>query len=149
MNKGLIRCRSVSLATVALLACAAPAFAAPDWDIVGIRLGMSPEQARAAILAHASKAQITDNMRQFTYSDGVKEQSLPAFLGSITADHNGYTGNGEILEVMFSAPPMEQRVIRVIRTLKMYDDPLPIEQIDDLQAQALKARQNSGVAPKL
>ena len=33
----------------------------------------------------------------------------------------------ETLEVMFSAPPMEQRVIRVIRTVTMQDDPIPMD----------------------
>lgn len=122
------RC-SVSTATLAMLAVAMPTLAAPEWDIVGIRLGMSPDQARAAITAHVPKAQITDYPRQFMYSDGTKQQALPAFLGSITADHNGYTSNGEILEVMFSAPPMEQRVIRVIRTVKMTDAALPMERV--------------------
>lgn len=100
--------------------------AAPDWDIVGIRLGMSPAQARAALLTHAPKAEVTDYTRQFSYSDGVKESQLPGFLGSIVA-RQGPTNKSETLEVMFSAPPMEQRVIRVIRTLAMYDDPLPMD----------------------
>lgn len=131
MRTGLFHRCSVSVAALALLAGATPSLAAPDWDIVGIRLGMSPAQARAAIAAHATKARITDYTRQFVYSDGVKEKQLPGFLSSITADHNGYTGNGEMLEVMFSTPPMEQRVIRVIRTLKMNDDPLPMERAMD------------------
>lgn len=126
MSTGLIHRCSVSIAALALLAGATPSLAAPDWDIVGIRLGMSPEQARAAMAAHAPKAQITDYTRQFVYSDGVKEQQLPSFLGSINASQ-GPTNKSETLEVMFSAPPMEQRVIRVIRTLVMYDDPLPME----------------------
>lgn len=119
------RC-SVSIAALALLAGATPSLAAPDWDIVGIRLGMSPAQARAAIAAHAPKAQITDYIRQFAYSDGVAEKPLPDFLSAINASQ-GPANKSETLEVMFSAPPMEQRVIRVIRTLRLYDDPLPME----------------------
>lgn len=127
MKKRLIRCCSVSMAVLAMLAGAMPSLAAPDWDIVGIRLGMSPVQARAAMLAHLPNATVTDYTRQFSYSDGVKEQQLPGFLGSITASENLYSSTAETLEVMFSAPPMEQRVIRVIRTLAMHDDPLPME----------------------
>lgn len=119
------RC-SVSIAALALLAGATPSLAAPDWDIVGIRLGMSPAQARAAIAAHAPKAQITDYTRQLAYSDGVVEKPFPDFLSAINASQ-GPANKSETLEVMFSAPPMEQRVIRVIRTLVMYDDPLPME----------------------
>ena len=116
----------LALAAWALLAGSAPSVAAPDWDIVGIRLGMSPEQARAAIKAHAPKAEVTDTTRQFSYNDGVRQQQTPGFLGGITATQ-GPSNKSETLEVMFSAPPMEQRVIRVIRTLVMIDDPLPME----------------------
>lgn len=119
---------ALSLSAMLLLVAAGPSLAAPDWDIVGIRLGMSPEQARAALRSHAPKAKVTEYTRQFSYSDGVKDQQTPSFLGSIAALQEGTPGsNSETLEVMFSAPPMEQRVIRVIRTLVMYSDPLPLE----------------------
>lgn len=125
MRTALIHRCLVSIAALVLLAGAALALAAPDWDIVGIRLGMSPAQARAAMAAHAPKAQTTDYTRQFVYSDGVQQKPLPGFLSVINASQ-GPTNKSETLEVMFSAPPMEQRVIRVIRTLAMYDDPLPM-----------------------
>ncbi len=48
---------------------------------------------------------------------------MPGFLSSITASQ-GPSNKAETLEVMFSAPPMEQRVIR---SLQMDDDPLPME----------------------
>ena len=126
MKKGFVRRCSVPLAAWVLLAGSVPSVAAPEWDIVGVRLGMSPEQARAAIKVHAPKAELTDTTRQFSYSDGVRQQQTPGFLGSITA-LQGTSNKSETLEVMFSAPPMEQRVIRVIRTLVMVDDPLPME----------------------
>ncbi|MBN8494406.1 MAG: hypothetical protein J0M00_23565 [Burkholderiales bacterium] len=126
MNMGFVRRCAMPVAAVMLLAGSVSALAAPDWDIVGIRLGMSPEQARAVLKAHAPQAQVTDTMRQFTYSDGVKQQQTPAFLGSITA-MQGPANKSETLELMFSAPPMEQRLIRVIRTLVMFDDPVPMD----------------------
>lgn len=126
MKTAFLRRSSIPLAACALLAGATPSLAAPEWDIIGIRLGMSPEQARAAIKAHAPQAQVTDFTRQFSYTDGGKPRQMPGFLGSITAQQ-GPTNKSETLEVMFSAPPMEQRVIRVIRTLVMVDDPLPME----------------------
>ena len=134
MKMGLVRRCVFALAAWALLAGSAPSLAAPDWDIVGIRLGMSPEQARAAIKAHAPQAQVTDFTRQFSYSDGGRQQQLPGFLGSITAQQ-GPANKSDTLELMFSAPPMEQRVIRVIRTLVMVDDPLPMERAMAVVAQ--------------
>lgn len=127
MNNGIRQRCCALLIALGLLASVTPCLAAPDWDIVGIRLGMTPEQARVAMRAHLPKAEIADSMRHFSFSDGVRNQQLPAFLGAITASQNPYTSKSEILEVMFSAPPMEQRVIRVIRTLVMRDDPLPME----------------------
>jgi hypothetical protein len=136
MNRGLVQRSAAALAASILLIGAAPAPAAPDWDIVGIRLGMSPEQVRAALSQHAPQAEVSEFRRQFTFDDGVGQQQLPDFLGSITARlgaatsalaRPGSSGDAETLEVMFSAPPMEQRVIRVIRTLVLQDDPPPIE----------------------
>ncbi len=127
MQEGLVRRCSSILAVSALLAGTGPSFAAPDWDIVGLRLGMTPAQARTALLAHAPKAEVTEYTRQFSYSDGVRSQQLPGFLGSIIARQDTAPSSSETLEVMFSAPPMEQRVIRVIRTLTMHNDPVPLE----------------------
>jgi hypothetical protein len=136
MNRGLVQRGAAALAASILLIGAAPAPAAPDWDIVGIRLGMSPEQVRAALSQHAPQAEVSEFRRQFTFDDGVGQQRLPDFLGSITARlgaatsalaRPGSSGDAETLEVMFSAPPMEQQVIRVIRTLVLQDDPPPIE----------------------
>lgn len=127
MHKGLAHFGSALLAVSALLFVALPSRAAPDWDIVGIRLGMTPAQARAALQTHAPKAEVTEFTRQFSYNDGVKDQPLPGFLGSITVSQAPAPGSSETLEVMFSAPPMEPRAIRVIRTLTMPGDPVPLE----------------------
>lgn len=123
------------IATTALLFSGTQAIAAPDWDIVGIRLGMNPQQARAALQAHAPKAEITEYTRQFSYDDVVRQQALPAFLGSIIATQGATPSKSETLEVMFSAPPMEQRVIRVIRTVTMQDDPIPMDRAMALVSQ--------------
>lgn len=116
-----------ALIAPALLAMSLSAHAAPDWDIVGIRLGMNVTQARAAISAHIPKAQITDFARRFAYSDGTRQLQAPEFLSSVTAHIQNPNNTSETIEVMFSAPPMEQRVIRVIRTLGLHGAPLPME----------------------
>lgn len=127
MNPRFVHHFAASWCALLCLFSAAAAGPAPDWDIVGLKLGMTPAQARAALLAHASKAEISDTTRQFTYNDGVRDQALPGFLASITARQGATLTKSETLEVMFSAPPMEQRVIRVIRHVAMVDDPLPME----------------------
>jgi len=127
MQQGLVHRSTSLLALAALLVISNASRAAPDWDIVGLRLGMTPAQARAALQAHAPKAEVTEYTRQFSYNDGVKEHPLPGFLGSITVRQAPAPNSSETLEVMFSAPPMEPRVIRVIRTLTMPSDPVPLE----------------------
>lgn len=127
MQQGLSRRRSTLLVASALLVAAVPSRAAPNWDIVGIRLGMTPAQARAALQAHAPKAEVTEYTRQLSYNDGAKEQALPGFLGSVTARQETAPGSSETLEVMFSAPPLEPRVIRVIRSLTMPNDPVALD----------------------
>lgn len=122
------RRRTALFAVSMLLIAAGPSNAAPDWDIVGIRLGMTTAQARAALQAHAPKAEVTEYTRQLSYSDGAKDQLLPGFLGSITMRREGPApSQSETLEVMFSAPPMEPRVIRVTRTLLMPSDPVALD----------------------
>lgn len=135
MNPRFVNRFVAPLSALAWLCSAASASAAPDWDIVGIRLGMTPAQARAAVLAHAPKAEVTDATRQFTYNDSVRDQALPGFLASITARQGATLTKSETLEVMFSAPPMEQRVIRVIRHMAMVDDPLSMDRAMETVAQ--------------
>ena len=65
MNHHTVLNKLAALSAPALLALSLSAYAAPDWDIVGIRLGMNVTQARAAISAHAPKAQTTDYARRF------------------------------------------------------------------------------------
>ena len=127
MNHHTVLNKLAALSAPALLALSLSAYAAPDWDIVGIRLGMNVTQARAAISAHAPKAQTTDYARRFAYSDGVKQLQAPEFLSSVTAQTQNSNNTSETIEVMFSAPPMEQRVIRVIRTLALHGDPISMD----------------------
>lgn len=119
------RCVAQAVAALALLAHAAPGYAAPGWDIVGIRLGMTEQEARAAIGAHSAQARITDRTLKFTYSDGAKQHETPAFLATIEAAARtpGTTLDGERVKLEFSPPPLEQRVIGVRREVTTYHDP--------------------------
>jgi hypothetical protein len=129
MHDGLVRrCRWLFAASSFLL-LAVRAQAAPEWDVVGIRLGMTPVQARAALLAHAPKADITEFTRQFMFSDGAKNHPTPGFLASLTARQERGPSSTETVELLFSAPPMEQRVIRVIRTVSMPSQPVAMDSV--------------------
>lgn len=115
-----------------LLACtagAAFAQAPPAWDIVGLRLGMSVDEARAALAAHAPRAQVTERTLHFTFSDGIRQQASPDFLATIEARVPSGPGDSEIIQVELSPPPLAQRVIRVRRALTTYADPPPLQRM--------------------
>lgn len=127
--------RAVAAAALTLLSMSA--IAAPDWDIVGIKLGMTEQQARAAIKAHSAQAQIAEKTLKFTFNDGARQQETSGFLATITAQIPGGAGSSdsESIELELSPPPREQRVIKVRRALSSYGDPPPLQRMQDSLAQ--------------
>src|SRR3546814_3623284 len=59
-----------ALAVAAGLAAAVPA-EADDWNIVGLRLGMSVEETKAALKAYDPAITLDEHWQYFAYSDGV------------------------------------------------------------------------------
>lgn len=120
-------------AVLALSAWAHPGFAAPDWDIVGIKLGMTEQQARAAIKAHSARAVLNENTLKFRFNDGARQQETPAFLASLGTriPNPANSTDSENIELEFSPPPQVQRVIRVRRTMSLYKDPPALERMRD------------------
>ncbi|MDO9600239.1 MAG: hypothetical protein Q7J47_21170 [Azoarcus sp.] len=118
-------------AAAVLFACAGPGLAAPDWDIVGIRLGMTEQEARAALAAHSAQAQISGRTLKFMFNDGAKQQETPDFLATIQAQIPGppNTSDTESIKLELSAPPLEQRVIGVRRVVTSYQNPPPLERV--------------------
>lgn len=120
-------------ALLALFAWAQPGLAAPEWDVVGIKLGMTEQQARAAIKAHSAQAVLNEKTMKFTFNDGARQQETAAFIASISASipNVANASGGENIQLEFSPPPQEQRVIRVWRTLSLYQDPPALERVLD------------------
>jgi hypothetical protein len=127
--------RKINLVAAAAILCvgAVPGFAAPDWDIVGVRLGMTEPQARAAIKAHSAQAEISEQALKFTFSDGAKQQETPSFLATIEVRIPGppNTSDSERLKIEFSAPPLPQRVIGVRREITTYSNPPALDRMLD------------------
>jgi len=119
--------------TALMLVCATSSFAAPTWDIVGLKLGMTEKEARAAIKAHSTQATIDEKTLKFTFSDGAKQQETPSFLSTIQVHIPGPPGtlDNERLKLEFSAPPLEQRLIGVRRELTSYKNPPPLDRLRD------------------
>lgn len=61
---------------------ATPALAA-DWDIAGIKLGMTEAEARAALKAFDAQSPIKPQHQAFSYSDGVSHFQTPPFLNAL------------------------------------------------------------------
>ncbi len=116
------------LALAALL-CSATSLQAAPWDIVGIKLGMTEQEALAAIKAHSPQAQVTTNSLKFTYHDGAKQQETESFKSGLVVRVPKTGQDGETIQVEFSAPPLEQRVISLRRTLSSYADPPALERM--------------------
>lgn len=123
--------RVIGRAVVSLFAaCLAPAVAsaADAPDIVGLRTGMSEQQALAALQAHDAGFQIRRNLRTFGYRDGVQQLQTPAHLHVITA-----TNPGETIRIAFSVGPDDVRVTSVSREVRLKAPPM----VDQLTEQVV------------
>lgn len=108
-------CRHARVAAAAaLLACSLPSFGAPDWDMVGIRLGMTEAEVLAAFRAYDPKGKISASRTSFSYNDGVSSHRTPAFLSSMEMSVTRLSIQTP-LRVWFSGPVGEVRVIGVAR----------------------------------
>ncbi len=99
------------------------ALAAPDnFDIVGLRLGMTEQQARDAIKAHNPQLQFKTKTLSYTYSDGVKQHQTAPALAEIeaVATHQGVP---EYITLRFSQPPKPARLVGVRRVASLPNPP--------------------------
>lgn len=112
---------------VLALCCFAAAARAAEQDIAGLKLGMSPDQAKAALKAFGvDPARIQEVKRNYRYIDGVNAHSTPEFLDHISADKN-VLKNGQWVKDMFmlvfAPPPKGGQLVSVVRTIENYVDP--------------------------
>lgn len=126
-------CRQLACWASVLLSIAAPqAFAQPGPDIVGLRLGMTEQEAVAALQAHAPSARISKTMRRYSYRDGVRQLSSPEHLHVLKAASS--SGAQDIVTVVFSSGPAEQRVIGIDRLVELPAPPLVEQLLQQLTA---------------
>ena len=132
MNTGAGRLRStlVALAVRASLAAGAPA-EAEDADIVGLRLGMTVAEVKAALSAYDPAITIDEQWQYYSYGDGVNVLRTEDFLAYINAHQQVISGDhwgSEGFSVFFSSPPEEARAVAVTRTLDNTPHPLTSQQ---------------------
>jgi hypothetical protein len=102
------------------------------YDIVGIRLGMTEQEARAAVQAHDPSMQLRSVSQTYRYSDGAREHNTAASLARIEAHNN----KGERIVIGFAMAPNEPRVLAVSRSTPRPEHPPTQAQLE----QALVAK---------
>ena len=100
---------------------------ADDFDIVGLKLGMSFDEVQQTLLTHGAKPESIQQQHQyFQYHDGAEVHKAESFLHSVTAgkDVMGEKGRDqESFNVFFSPPPEQSRVVAIIRTINTRNNP--------------------------
>lgn len=98
---------------------------APDVDVVGLRLGMTPDEAMAALAAYNPDLRVTTVSTDITMRDSRRENvTLANYLGEIRADWQygaeGWQRNDhqEHISVVFASPPAEPRAIQIRRYIR-------------------------------
>jgi len=96
-----------------------------DVDVVGLRLGMTAEEARAALSAHDSRLALQETNTNVTIQDSYSKQlTVATYLSHIAArsipNQRGYGPDDpeEVIAVRFAPPPAEHRVSHVHRYIK-------------------------------
>lgn len=106
------------------------AAAAPDWDILGIKLGMTESEVREALAAYDSNGQILAFNESFSYSDKVNSFRSPEFLNQL--ELRVTKPRLQIpLRVWFSGPTGESRVIGVARQQQNISNPVSAAQFQE------------------
>lgn len=99
-----------------------------QFDIVGIKLGMTPEEASQALQAHGVKKSAIEETRQvFSYSDGLNPQKTEGFIFSMSGGLSE-TVDGkrkfDSITLYFSPPPKGGRVIAIQRVIENKVNPV-------------------------
>lgn len=119
---------------LAFCGAALPAFAAADWDIVGLKIGMTEAEVRAAMAAYAPDGKLFDHRGTFGYSDGISSHRTEPFLDQIELR----VTDGSIkqpLRVWFSGPTGEPRAIAISRQELNLPNPITVAEFQqNLQA---------------
>src|SRR5690606_517518 len=122
-------------ALLALSVCAAPALAAPDWDILGVKLGMTEAEVREQFKAYEANGQVVAVNGRESDSDGVTGLRTPDFLD--TLELRVTRRSIQIpLKVWCSGPVDEPRVIAVARAEGNLPNPVSASQFQ----QSLEAK---------
>lgn len=100
---------------------------ADDFDIVGLKLGMTLEEVEKTLLDYGAIPESIQQQHQFFhYHDGAELHKTEPFLHSVTAgkEVRGEKGRDqESLVVYFSPPPGDSRVVAITRNINARNNP--------------------------
>lgn len=92
---------------------------APVFDIVGLRLGMTVDEAKAALKAYDPAITINEHRQYYTYSDGVtnglRSQDFVFYIDGSRKIVEGNQWGSEGITLYFSPTPDDQRVTYITR----------------------------------
>ena len=110
-------------ALMALFAsCFSIAAFASEFDIAGLKLGMSPEQAKAALVALGiDPGRIQESRSSYRYTDGVNSHNTDEFLNHIVADKVERRSGTRVVDnfnLFFSPPPKGGQLVMIRRQIE-------------------------------
>tara|TARA_R110001599_G_scaffold353408_1_gene592075 strand:- start:1490 stop:2260 length:771 start_codon:yes stop_codon:yes gene_type:complete len=96
---------------------------AQEFDIVGLKLGMSVAQVHEALIAYGvDQKDIRENRQYYSYTDGVEQFQTDAFVTYINAFRNR-DGSTDALGIFFSSSPLEGGVVAITREMGNQTNP--------------------------
>ncbi|SFK51403.1 hypothetical protein [Methylophaga sulfidovorans] len=103
---------------------------ADDVDMAGLQLGMSIDEAKAALLDHGVNASVIEEEKQYyTYSDGAKTYKTPSFIHSLSANivetEHG-EARAESFELIFMPLPKAGRLVAIHRVTENHINPVTV-----------------------
>ncbi|MCC5885865.1 MAG: hypothetical protein JJT88_05450 [Gammaproteobacteria bacterium] len=119
---------SPGVAAPTALSITDPSIARELMEVAGIRLGMTEAEAMAALNAFEPAATITRNTAFFGYTDGASMFQTEDFIDYVSAQ----SGTSNRINVYFSGPLGEPRVIKVGRSVSVVNGPTRTEFLETL-----------------
>ncbi|WP_417549086.1 hypothetical protein [Methylophaga sp.] len=105
---------------------------ANDFDIVGLKLGMTFEEVKQTLLDYGAKPESIQQQHQyFQYHDGAELHKTESFLHSVTTAKEVMGEKGrdqDSFVVYFSPPPEQSKVVAITRMITTRNNPTTIGQ---------------------
>ncbi|MGE3774424.1 MAG: hypothetical protein AB7I32_15975 [Gammaproteobacteria bacterium] len=108
-----------ALSGFGLALCTMAATAQAPFDIVGLKLGMTEQEAMAALQAHEPTLNITRVDSYYNYTDGIETFQTDQFLGELRASRPNAQQAVPEFTLLFSPPPQGGRLWAVSRREKI------------------------------